>query len=533
MVSSQTTNSIIHSLINLPPWFESSQTTSWYFVSSHMLKILSAEQIREADAYTIAHEPITSVVLMERAGNAFVKWFLKFAEVSNRIAIVCGTGNNGGDGLVIARLLSDYNYEVTVFVVRSSTAPSPDFTANWKRLSSSVKIQEIRDTTENLSFDAFDLVIDAIFGTGLSRPVTGIYQLVIEKMNQAKAIRVAVDIPSGLLADGPSQGTIVQANYTISFQLPKLAFLLPENFKFTGQWSTVRIGLDKQFIAQAASQYFLLEKKDVKALVKPRARFDHKGVYGRALLIAGSYGMMGAAVLAARAAMRSGLGLLTTHVPACGYEILQTAVPECIVSVDSSSNFFSTLPSLSNYYSIGIGPGLGQKEESRKALQALLQQAAVPLVLDADALNLLAAHKELLPLLPPGSILTPHPGEFQRLVGAWSNDFERLDLQQKFAAKTKCILVLKGAYTSIAIPSGEVFFNPTGNPGMATGGSGDVLTGVFTGLLAQGYSSKEAALLGVYLHGLAGDLATQAPSQRSLIASDIIDFIGAAYRELE
>jgi NAD(P)H-hydrate epimerase len=498
-----------------------------------MLKILNAEQIRQADAYTITHEPITSMVLMERAANAFMKWFLKFAEVSNRIAVVCGTGNNGGDGLAIARLLADYNYEVSVFVVRGSTAASPDFTANWKRLSSSVKIFEIQDAMGNLSFDEYDILIDAIFGTGLSRPVSGIYQQVIEKINEAKAIRVAVDTPSGLLADAPSKGTIVKAQYTISFQVPKLAFLLPENFQFTGQWSTVRIGLDKQFIAQAPSQYFFLEKKDAIALVKPRNKFDHKGVYGKALLIAGSRGMMGAAVLSARAAMRSGLGLLTTHVPACGYEIVQTAVPESMVSVDKADNFFSTLPSLDGYDAIGIGPGLGRREEAKKALRELLQQTKVPMVLDADALNLMTADKELLLLLPANSILTPHPKEFQRLAGTWKNDFERLTLQQQFAVRTKCILVLKGAYTSIAIPSGEVYFNSTGNPGMATGGSGDVLTGILTGLLAQGYSSKEAAVLGVYLHGMAGDLAAKATSQYGLIASDIIDFISSAYHELE
>lgn len=498
-----------------------------------MLKILSAEQIRQADAYTITHEPITSLVLMERASNAFVKWFLKFADVSNRIGIVCGTGNNGGDGLAIARLLSDYNYEVSVFVIRNSATASPDFTANWKRLSPTIKTHEIGDTISNLSFDSYDILIDAIFGTGLSRPVQGIFQQVIEKMNQAKAKRVAVDMPSGMVADAPSQGTVVKADCTVTFQLPKLAFLLPENFQFAGEWCAVRIGVDKQFITQAASKYFLLEKKDIVALVKPRSKFDHKGVYGKALLIAGSYGMMGAAVLAAKAAMRSGLGLLTTHVPACGYNILQTAVPESMASVDKADKFFTTLPSLQGYKAIGIGPGLGQQEESKRALQELLQQTQVPLVLDADALNLIASHEELKPLLPAGSILTPHPGEFQRLAGNWKNDFERLKLQQDFAQKTKCILILKGAYTSIAIPSGEVYFNPTGNPGMATGGSGDVLTGILTGLLAQGFSAKEAALLGVYLHGLAGDLAAHATSQHGLIASEIIDFISSAYRELE
>lgn len=497
-----------------------------------MLKILSAEQTKQADAYTIAHEPITSVVLMERASTAFVNWFLKHTDGSHRIAVVCGTGNNGGDGLVIARLLTDYNYSVSVFVVHGSAPTSADFTVNSQRLNTSIKKYDIKDTAETLSFDDYDIIIDAIFGTGLSRPAEGIYQHVIEKVNSAKAMRIAVDVPSGLLADKPSSGTIVQADYTITFQLPKLAFLLPENFKYVGEWKTVRIGLDKQFIERASTPYFLLEKKDVKALLKPRHKFDHKGVYGKGLLIAGSYGKMGAAVLSAKAAMRSGLGLLTTHVPVCGYEILQTAVPESMVSVDAAANYFSEAPSLKEYDAIGIGPGLGQLEESKKALQELLKKINAPLVLDADALNILAANKEMISQLPSDSILTPHPGEFQRLVGTWKDDFERLTLQQEFARKTKCVVVLKGAYTSIALSSGEVCFNPSGNPGMATAGSGDVLTGILTGLLAQGFLPKHAALLGVYLHGLAGDLAVHSGSQQGLIASDIIDFLPAAYREL-
>lgn len=497
-----------------------------------MLKILSAEQIRQADAYTINHEPITSVVLMERASTAFVNWFLKHADVSHRIAIVCGTGNNGGDGLVIARLLTEYNYAVSVFVIHGSAPTSADFTVNSQRLNTSTKKYDIKDAEDTLSLDDYDIVMDAIFGTGLSRPVEGIYQYVIEKVNSVKAMRIAVDVPSGLLADKPSIGAIVKADFTITFQLPKLAFLLPENFKYVGEWKAVRIGLDKQFIERASTSYFLLEKKDVKVFLRPRHKFDHKGVYGKGLLIAGSYGKMGAAVLSARAAMRSGLGLLTTHVPVCGYEILQTAVPESMVSVDAAANYFSVAPSLKEYNAIGIGPGLGQHEESKIALQELLKQTNVPLVLDADALNILAANKEMLSQLPSDSILTPHPGEFQRLVGTWKNDFERLTLQQEFAMKTQCIIVLKGAYTSIAVPSREVYFNPTGNPGMATAGSGDVLTGILTGLLAQGFLPKNAALLGVYLHGLAGDLAVHSGSQQGLIASDIIDFLPAAYREL-
>lgn len=497
-----------------------------------MLKILSAEQIKQTDAYTIAHEPITSIALMERASMAFVNWFLKRFDTTKKIAVVCGTGNNGGDGLAIARLLLDYNYKLVVFVVHGSANQSEDFLVNWKRLKEKIEIIEIKENTENTLFADCEIIIDAIFGTGLSRSVEGVFEKVIAQLNQASAIRIAVDVPSGLLTDKPSQGTIVRAHYTVAFQLPKLAFLLPSSFQFVGDWHVVRIGLDKQFISNVPRNYYLIEKRDVCALIKPRNKFDHKGVYGKALLIAGSYGKMGAAILASKAIMRSGAGLLTTHVPRCGYEIMQTAVPESMVSVDSIETHFSELPDLKDFDAIGIGPGLGQHIESANALLQLLKKTTVPVVIDADALNLLASNPNLLAALPKKSILTPHPGEFARLVGQWKNDFERLEKQMEFSQKTDCMLVLKGAYTSISTPEGKVYFNPTGNPGMATAGSGDVLTGIITGFLAQGYTSLEATLTGVYLHGFAGDLAANTIGYQALIASDIVDFIPPAYREL-
>lgn len=497
-----------------------------------MLKILSAEQIKQADAYTIAHEPVPSIALMERASMAFVNWFLKRFDATKKIAIVCGTGNNGGDGLAIARLLLDYNYKLVVFVVRGSAYQSDDFSVNWKRLNEKVEIIEIKENAENALFAEYAIIIDAIFGTGLSRSVEGVFEKVIVQLNEVNAIRIAVDIPSGLLADKSSQGTIVQAHYTVTFQAPKLAFLLPSSFQFVGDWHVVKIGLDKQFINNASGNYCLIEKKDIRAFIKPRNKFDHKGVYGKALLIAGSYGKMGAAVLASKAIMRSGAGLLTTHVPGCGYQIMQTAVPESMVSVDSVETHFSEIPDLKDFDAIGVGPGVGQHVESANALLQLLKKTTVPVVIDADALNLLASNRDLLSALPKNSILTPHPGEFVRLVGQWKNEFERLQKQLEFSQTTNCILVLKGAYTSIATPEGKVYFNPTGNPGMATAGSGDVLTGIITGFLAQGYASLEATLTGVYLHGLAGDLAANIIGHQALIASDIVDFIPHAYREL-
>lgn len=499
-----------------------------------MLKILTAAQIRTLDAETIKLEPISSVDLMERAGSAFASWFCRQVDVEQTIGIVCGTGNNGGDGLVIARLLSEYNYTLKVWIVRGQTKESADFAVNLQRISTKLPVTEINneEALDQTDFSKVDVLIDAIFGTGLSRKVEGLYDSVIKKMNNATAYKIAVDVPSGLLIDNPSVGTIFQADFTLTFELPKLAFLLPENFVYVGQWHAVKIGLHKKSVKNASARHFLVEKKDIKVILKPRRKFDHKGNNGSALLIAGSYGKMGAAVMAAQAAMRAGLGLLTTHVPGSGLTIIQSSVPESMASVDVNERHLTTLPSPEDFDAVGIGPGIGLHAETKRAFEKLLQQSKTPVVVDADAITLLANHPSLLLLLPSQSILTPHPGEFKRLVGDWTNDFERLEKQKKMSKQTSSIIVLKGAHSSITTPDGDVYFNSTGNPGMATAGSGDVLTGILTSLLAQGYNSREAALLGVYLHGLAGDLAAHKMGEISLLATDIIHSIPEAYRIL-
>ncbi|GCC52256.1 bifunctional ADP-dependent NAD(P)H-hydrate dehydratase/NAD(P)H-hydrate epimerase [Chryseotalea sanaruensis] len=499
-----------------------------------MLKILTAEQIRALDAHTIMNEPITSVDLMERAGQAFVSWFCRHVDVVQTVGIICGTGNNGGDGLVIARLLLTYNYKVKVWIVRGESKESTDFTANLNRIATKHLVNEISNEQELSSSDFTDchVLIDALFGTGLSRKVVGLQEAVIKKMNDTTAYKIAVDVPSGLQIDKPSIGTIFKADFTLTFQLPKLAFLLPENFQYVGNWQVVRIGLDKKFIETSDTKHFLLEKKDVKAILKPRNKFDHKGNNGKALLIAGSYGKMGAAILAARAAMRTGLGLLTTHVPSACLTIIQNSAPESMASVDGHEHYFTTTPSCEDIDAVGVGPGIGLHNETKRAFEKLLQQSKKPLVVDADAITLLANHPSLLLLLPPQSILTPHPGEFRRLVGDWANDFDRLEKQKNFSKQIGGIVVLKGAHTSITSPNGKVYFNSSGNPGMATAGSGDVLTGMIMSLLAQGYKPLDAAIVGVFLHGWAGDLAVRKMGEISLIASDIIDFIPPAYHDL-
>lgn len=497
-----------------------------------MLKILTASQIKSLDAYTIKHEPVISIELMERACRAFVSWCTNHIGIEEKIGVVCGTGNNGGDGLGVARLLSEHGYSVKVWIVRGSVPESPDFTINLDRLRGKVEIFEIVSESDQRLFEDRDVLIDAIFGSGLSRPTEGIYAQAIRCINNTRALRVSIDIPSGLLADKSSSGEIVMAHHTISFQLPKLSFLFPENSKFVGDWHVVDIGLSRKFIEESDSNNFLLEQSDIRKMLRTRSKFEHKGNFGHALLIAGSYGKMGAAVLSARAAMRAGAGLLTVHVPKCGYEIIQTSVPETMVSIDKSETNLSSLPEIKNFNAIGIGPGIGQEKQTIEALTKLLETSKKPIVLDADALNILAKNGELIHLIPQNSILTPHPKEFERLVGTWTSDFHRLEKLREFSGKTSSVVLLKGAHTSIATPDGNVYFNNTGNPGMATGGSGDVLTGLVTGLLAQGYTSYESACMGTWLHGLAGDLAASATSQQALIASDIVDYLPAAFKSV-
>ncbi len=497
------------------------------------MKILSASQIQEVDKFTIKHEPVASIDLMERAAKAFVDLFFEQVSPKNRVAIVCGRGNNGGDGLAIARLLHDRHYAVATYIIQGQKSGSEDFEVNRKRLAKIGTIIDI-DTEEAIpSFTEVDIIIDAIFGSGLSRPVEGIYAAVIESINNSGAKTYAVDIASGLFADKQSEGgAIVKPDTTISFQLPKLAFLLPSNFQFVGEWHVVNIGLDEGFINAQESQNEFITLTDIRDKLKHRNKFDHKGTWGRALIMAGAYGKMGAAVLAGKSALRSGIGLLTMYIPACGYNIIQTSIPEAMAIVDEGDHFLTSCPHVAKYDVIGIGPGIGLEQETMMSLIEMVRAFNKPIVLDADAINLMASHQELLKMLPKGSIITPHPKEFERLVGSWENDFQRLEKQKQLAHQFNIVVVVKGAHTAIATPDGQVFYNSTGNAGMATGGSGDVLTGIITGLLGQGYSASDAAMLGVFFHGLAGDLATKETGEISLIPSDIIDYLPYAFQSV-
>ncbi|MBL6447131.1 NAD(P)H-hydrate dehydratase [Fulvivirga sp. 29W222] len=497
------------------------------------MKVLSANQIRNVDNFTIKNEPIRSVDLMERAAKEFTRWFTTRFSPKYQIAIVCGTGNNGGDGLAIARILYEKNYKVEAYVIRKSGSASDDFKINEKRLGGLVDLIEIRSSDGVPEFSPYHIIIDGIFGSGLTREVEGLYADVIEAINYSDNIKVSIDIASGLFSDRHTcSGAIVRPEYTVSFQIPKQAFFMPENAEYVGEWHIVDIGLMAEAIDKESTSYFMLTNESVRGLLKERTKFSHKGTYGRALIMAGSYGKMGAAVLCAKAALRAGVGLLTMNIPACGYDIMQSTVPEAMVLPDEGDHYLTSYGDVAQYDALGIGPGLGKEQETVYSLMQAIQVFGRPLVIDADGLNIISEHREILEVLPPDTILTPHPKEFERLAGSWSNDFERLKKQVAFAKEHKVIVVLKGAHTSITFPTGEVYFNSSGNPGMASGGSGDVLTGMITSLLAQKYLPENAAKVGVYLHGVAGDLAAEVTGQTGMIASDLIDFIPDAYQNI-
>lgn len=497
------------------------------------MKILSSEQIRKIDCFTIENKPISSTDLMENAAEALCKALI--AQYDNsEFHIFCGKGNNGGDGLALARLLLEKRTKVEVYLPEWYQDFSEDNLINQGRLNGLIQVNRIREDFIP-DIHPCGIIIDALYGSGLTRETEGADADLIKKINALPNITVAVDIPSGLFADRNNTGeNIIKSDHTFAFEIPKTAFFLPQNHRFIGEWHLLNIGLLKEAINREKTTLYFIDKDEFKGMYKPREKFSHKGTFGHSLIIAGSYGKIGAAVLSAEAALRSGSGLVTAFIPKCGYDIMQTSVPEVMCITDNSVDIITETTDLSPYNAMGIGPGIGKDPKTSNSLYKFLTSDLLGknLVLDADALNILAENPDFLHFLPPNTILTPHPKEFERLAGKWQNDYHRLELQQEFAKKHAVILIVKGAHTSIALPDGRVYFNSTGNPGMATAGSGDVLTGILTGLLAQGYSPEEAAVFAVYLHGLSGDLAVEITGHESLTASDLINILGKAFLEI-
>ena len=499
------------------------------------MKIFPSSSIRKLDAYTIEHEPIASIDLMERAAQALTEAIAEGWDAETPITVFAGPGNNGGDALAVARMLAEKSYHVAVYLFNPKGDLSPDCQTNKElvEMMDEVTFNEISTQFVPPTLTADHLVIDGLFGSGLNKPLSGGFAAVVRFINASPATIVAIDIPSGLMGEENTfnvKAHIIKADITFSLQLPKLAFLFAENEEFIGTWHLLDIGLNQEGIDEVPTPYELIEGEHIKQLIAPRKKFAHKGNFGHALLIAGQQGMAGASVLAARACLRSGVGLLTVHAPFINNIILQTAVPEALIEVDSDELRFTRPTDTDEYQAVAIGPGLGKAEETEAALLEQLSICQAPLVVDADALNLLANHRHALTNLPKGSILTPHPKELERLVGKCQDSYERLTKACELARTAKVHIVLKGAYSAVITPSGKCFFNPTGNPGMATAGSGDVLTGILLALLAQGYTDEQAAKIGAYVHGLAGDYARKKQGMTSLTASDIVDSLPMAWR---
>ncbi|RLD28054.1 MAG: bifunctional ADP-dependent NAD(P)H-hydrate dehydratase/NAD(P)H-hydrate epimerase [Bacteroidetes bacterium] len=500
------------------------------------MKILSKEQIYEADKITVERQNISSADLMERVGTQIFNWLHKRMQGDQvPIYIFCGIGNNGGDGLVLARHLVTHGYNVITYVVNCSDKRSKDFLVNYDKIKNVTKdwptLLNCKEEFPEIGRD--DIIVDAVFGVGLNRPADDWVKELFKHFKASKAFTLSIDIPSGLYTDilPEDEDNVVWSDFTLSFQTPKLVFFLPETAKYIKQWDVLDIGIDSEYLLATETEADFIGKPEVFSMYKPRERFSHKGDFGHSLIIGGSYGKIGAVTLASRASLTIGSGLVTAYVPKCGYTVLQTALPEAMVLTDVDKNIITDIEYNIEPTVIGFGVGIGTDNLTISAFESLLKQNKLPLVIDADGINILSKKKSLLELLPEQTILTPHPKELERLLGTWKDDFDKLKKVKRFSKKHNVIIVIKGANTTTVFKD-KLYINSTGNPGLATAGSGDVLTGIITGLLAQKYSPLNATIFGVYLHGKAADIAVEDFGYESLIASHIIEYLGEAYLDI-
>ena len=502
------------------------------------MKIFTAAQIHELDKYTIENEPIESIDLMERAAKALTRAIMDEYNSLMPVIVFAGPGNNGGDALAVARMLAENNYTVTVYLFNVNGKLSNDCAVNKVRLMDNRRVKnfiEVRQEFDPPVLEEGMLIIDGIFGSGLNKPLAGGFASLVKYINSSAATVVSIDVPSGLMTEDNTynvRANIIHADLTLTLQHVKLAFLFKENQPYIGRLKVLDIRLSKEGIQKLDANYTMLEENDVRQMIQPRSAFAHKGDMGHALLIAGSYGMGGAAVLAAKACLRAGCGKLTVHSPKKNNMVLQISVPEAIIQLDREETTFSEPIDTEEYHVVGIGPGIGTSEQTAIAMISQIRRSQCPIVADADALNMLGAHRSWMQQLPKGMILTPHPKELDRMEGNCADSYERLVKASNLAERIQGYVILKGHYSALCMPDGHVIFNSTGNAGMATAGSGDVLTGIITGLLARGYKQAEACLLGMYLHGLAGDIAAKELGEESLIASDLIQYLPKAFKRL-
>jgi len=490
------------------------------------MKLLSPQQIHEWDAYTIEHEPIASIDLMERAAKQCTGFILDQQSVRNGIKIFCGKGNNGGDGLAIARQLIEAGMQPSVYILEFGAKGTDDFQTNLARLHSlTTDIYFLQSPEFFPAIGESDVIIDALYGSGLNRPLKDLSVQLVEHINRSHATVFAIDVPSGMFIDKSSKGyAVIKAAHTLTFQSLKLCFIVAENAEFFGEVHVLDIGLLPEFL-NTVNCNELVTLRRIKSIYKKRNVFSHKGNFGHALIIAGNKGKMGAAIMAAKACLRSGAGLTTLNTPEIFLQTIHSAIPEAMCLLREAENDYS------KFTSLGIGPGIGTDESSAEMVLQAFEKFSRPMVIDADALNIISQHKDWLNKIPKGSIITPHPKEFERLFGKTNNDFEKISCALEMSKKYSFIIVLKGHYSLIA-SNEEAYLNSTGNAGLAKGGSGDVLTGMLTALLSQ-YDPLQATLLGVYLHGLAADITSQTFAVESMIADDIVDHISDAFLELQ
>lgn len=498
------------------------------------MKIFSSYQIKACDQFTIDNEFVSSLHLMEKAAQSCMDFIVHEFNKNETIYIFCGVGNNGGDGFALARLLYLKGFDVEVFIDKTQKKFSKDAQVNFANLKEvlGVSVSDFSDFKKETVSKA-SLIIDALFGLGLNRKIEGKSAEIIKLLNSIEAQKISIDLPSGIIADEnlPDDAMVFQADITLSFQFYKKAFLHPETGKFCGRVEVLDIGLSKECIENTTVNNYVISDSCIFRIYQPREEFSHKGNFGKSCIVAGSFGKIGAAVLATKASTRSGSGLTFILAPKCGYDVLQTAVPEAIF-LNGGIDFIQYFD-LEEEYTYGIGPGLGNYSETKKSFLEFLKNYKNPLVLDADALNILSENSQNLKLIPKKSIITPHPKEFSRLFGETQNSFERVELAKQKAHELDIYIVLKDHHTQVITPQMEVFYNVTGNCGLAKGASGDVLLGIVTSLLAQKYSPKEAAIFGVWLHGKAADIAAEKHSKESLLATDVIVDLGEVFKFLE
>ncbi|WP_317167327.1 NAD(P)H-hydrate dehydratase [Blattabacterium cuenoti] len=499
-------------------------------------------QIKQAEKYCIDQKQISSLELMDRAAENCFKWIIKHYQIKNKSFIIfSGNGNNGGDGLSLARFLYTYGVQVSVYILNISNHFSDEFLIQKNRIiKNNINLHHLYEGEKIPNFDKKNYIIDAIFGIGLNREIGNFWKNFIDILNKKKfSLVISIDIPSGMFIEtnnNHKSKKIIKATHTLTFYTPKIPFFLPDYEEYVGKWWVINLGVHKDYFQKIYTKNYFVDCEYIRSIKKRRKKFSHKGNYGHGLIIGGSYGMIGSMVLAGKACLRSGIGKLTIYTPHCGYSILQNGIPEAIIKTDKKKFFISKIDDLPKITSVGIGMGLGMHPKTQYALESFLlkisKRKKTNLILDADAINIIANKLDMLRILPKNTILTPHPKELFRLFGTWKNDYEKLNLLKEMSNKYHIFFVLKGFYSIISTPSGELYFNSTGNPGMSTAGSGDVLSGMIVSFLSQGYSEKDACIFSVYLHGLSGDIAKNELCEESIISSDIVDCIAKSFQKI-